>query len=248
MRPPEIPSGDQPLPADLAVLVGGADATCVWRNEVGGLTFRVEGSPARYLKWAPRGSGMDVPGEVQRLRWAGPFTPAPRVLDTGSTRNGAWLMTADLGGSSAVDPRWQDRPVAAARAIGAGLRRLHEALPVAGCPFDWSVDARLAQARAAGTPVEGVGAPPPTDRLVVCHGDACSPNTLLDDAGGFLAHVDFDASGVADRWADLAVATMSLGWNFPDAGDGLERELLDAYGVDPDPVRTDYYRRLWNAT
>jgi kanamycin kinase len=219
----------------------------VWHNEVGGLTFRIGGSPGRYLKWAPVGSGMDIAGEVERLRWAAPLTPAPRVLDTGQTPDGAWLLTADLGGTSAVDPRWQDRASTAASAIGAGLRRLHDALPVATCPFDWSVDHRLATSRVAGGEAS-VGSPPPIDRAVVCHGDPCSPNTLLDDDGGFLAHVDFDALGVADRWADLAVATMSLKWNFPRHGERLERRLLDAYGVAPDPVRTDYYRRLWNAT
>ena len=30
-------------------------------------------------------------------------------------------------------------------AIGAGLRALHDALPVAGCPFDWSAAARVAR-------------------------------------------------------------------------------------------------------
>ena len=56
---------------------------------------------------------------------------------------------------------------------------------------------------------------PPIDRLVVCHGDACAPNTLIDDDGRCCGHVDLDALGVADRWADLAVATMSLEWNYP---------------------------------
>src|SRR3954471_2656421 len=144
MLPPGTPAGSERLPSDLTSLFGGAEAVCVWHNEVGGLTFRIGGFSGRYLKWAPSGSGMDVAGEVERLRWVASRTPAPRVLDTGTTPNGAWLLTADLGGSSAVDPRWQDRPSTAARAIGAGLRRLHETLPVAGCPFDWSVDERLA--------------------------------------------------------------------------------------------------------
>jgi kanamycin kinase len=47
---------------------------------------------------------------------------------------------------------------------------------------------------------------------------------------------------VADRWADLAVATWSLGWNY---GPGWDATLLDAYGVAPDPERTAYYRLLW---
>ena len=83
---------------------------------------------------------------------------------------------------------------------------------------------------------------PDIDRLVVCHGDACAPNTLVADDGRWSGHVDLGALGVADRWADLAIATWSTQWNY---GDGWEDALLDAYGIAPDPERTDYYRRLW---
>jgi len=48
---------------------------------------------------------------------------------------------------------------------------------------------------------------------------------------------------VADRWADLAIATWSAEWNY---GPGWERPLLDAYGIRPDPDRTRYYRLLWD--
>jgi kanamycin kinase len=85
---------------------------------------------------------------------------------------------------------------------------------------------------------------PEPDRLVVCHGDACAPNTLLSEDGSCAGHVDLGSLGVADRWADLAVASWSTGWNY---GPGWERTLLDAYGVGPDPVRTAYYRLLWDA-
>ena len=87
--------------------------------------------------------------------------------------------------------------------------------------------------------------PPAIDQLVVCHGDACSPNTLIDSAGHCCGHVDIGDLGVADRWADLAVATLALQWNYP--GHDSEANLLAAYGVDPDPPRIDYYRRLWRA-
>jgi aminoglycoside phosphotransferase len=40
-----------------------------------------------------------------------------------------------------------------------------------------------------------------------------SPNTLIDDDGRCCGHVDFGDLGVADRWADLAVAALSPGWN-----------------------------------
>ena len=63
--------------------------------------------------------------------------------------------------------------------------------------------------------------------------------------GHFLAHVDLARLGVADRWADLAVATMSLGWNFDDVDEDLFWRI---YGVEPDPGRIAYYRALWDAT
>jgi len=84
---------------------------------------------------------------------------------------------------------------------------------------------------------------PPADRLVVCHGDACSPNTLITEDSRCSGHVDLGELGVADRWADLAVATWSTEWNY---GPGWEDLLLSAYGVAPDPDRTRYYRLLWD--
>lgn len=52
-------------------------------------------------------------------------------------------------------------------------------------------------------------------------------------------HVDLDGLGRAD----LAVATLSSPWNDGPAWEGF---LLDAYGIDPDPVRTAYHRLLWD--
>lgn len=54
--------------------------------------------------------------------------------------------------------------------------------------------------------------------------------------------MDLGDLGVADRWSDLAIATWSTTWNY---GEGWEEPLLDAYGIAPDPERTEYYRLLW---
>jgi aminoglycoside phosphotransferase len=171
------------------------------------------------------------------------------------------LVTAPLPGTNAVCDRWLARPRTAVAAIGAGLRALHEALPVADCPFSWSAADRLAEVRdraAAGliSPADWhedhqplgldraialLADPPAADRLVVCHGDGCAPNTLLTDDGRWSAHVDLGDLGVADRWADLAVATWSTQWNY---GPGWEEVLLGAYGIGPDQARTRYYRLL----
>jgi kanamycin kinase len=236
----------------------------VWENEVGGRTFEVGADGDRvFLKWSPRSTGIDLAGEAARMRWAAPWTPVPRVVADGDDDEATWMVTKALPGTMAVADRWKADPGTAVTAIGRGLRRLHDEVPVAGCPFSWSVEDRLADARrraAAGRidparwhedhhhlDVDGALAvladPPPVTRLVVCHGDACAPNTLIHEDGSFAGHVDLGDLGVADPWADLAVATWSAGWNY---GPGWEEVLLDAYGIAPDPERTSYYRLLYD--
>ncbi|HLT83261.1 MAG TPA: phosphotransferase, partial [Phototrophicaceae bacterium] len=85
--------------------------------------------------------------------------------------------------------------------------------------------------------------PPPVERPVVCHGDACVPNTLVDDDGAWVGHVDLGSLGVADPWADLAVAAWSTEWN---VGPGYTDEVYAAYGAAPDRERIAYYRLLWD--
>jgi len=74
--------------------------------------------------------------------------------------------------------------------------------------------------------------------------DVGTPAPVLALAGGETVRpVWVNGLGVADRWADLAIATWSTTWNY---GPGWETPLLDAYGVAPDPDRTRYYRLLWD--
>jgi len=150
-----------------------------------------------------------------------------------------------LPGRSAVDPTWVTRPTEAIRALATGPLALHS-MPIDDCPFVWDVESRVDAATAAGRDIPAnLRIAPPIDRLVICHGDACAPNTLLDTDGRFLANVDFARLGMADRWADLAVATMSLAWNYADFD---ETVFWDTYGIDPDPQRISYYRALYRAT
>lgn len=231
------------VPAAVQALADGDDVTPVWRNELGGLTFRLTGpAGVRYVKWVATGTPeLDLDAEADRLTWAARYAVVPPVLGRGHDADGSWLVTAGLPGRSAVDPVWLARPDDAARAVGAGLRMLHDALPVADCPFSWSVPDRVAR---LGEPArEQVGPVPAADRLVVCHGDACAPNTLVADDGAPAGHVDLGSLGVADRWADLATASMSLGWNY---GEGHEAAFFAAYGIAPDAERIAFYRRLWN--
>jgi kanamycin kinase len=223
------------IPRAVRRIFGNDRPRVVWTNERGGVTYRAGG---RFVKWNPHTTGLDLEAERLRLEWAIRWHPVPRVLDWGADDEAQWLVTAALPGESAVAESWLARPLEAARAIGRGLRMLHNAPPVADCPFDWSVETRTSHR----IPVERLGMPS-IDQLVVCHGDACSPNTIIAPDGRPAGHVDLGSLGVADRWADLAVASMNLDYNF---GPGWEDELFAAYGIERDEDRISFYRFLWD--
>ena len=232
-------------------------------NELGGITFEIgAGDRRRFVKWAPAGSGLDLAAEAARLAWAVAFTPVPRPLGQGADRTGSWLVTSALPGEMAITARWKAEPHTAVAAIGAGLRACTRRCPwtAARSPGAPPTARRCPPAGRAGPAGPGPVASqpsgaqrrrgaglladaPPVDELVVCHGDSCAPNTLLTADGRCSGHVDLGELGVADRWADLAVATWSTTWNY---GPGWETPLLDAYGIAPDPDRTSYYRLLWD--
>jgi aminoglycoside phosphotransferase len=234
----------------------------VWRNEIGGLTLRL-GDPgdSTYVKWMPPTDGPDLSGEAARLAWARAFTPVPEVLEFGSDESGSWIISRGIDAQNAVSERWRGDPLTATTAVGRGLRAMHEALEVASCPFDWSLRRRRAEVERRfargyydyhefGWDLAGLSVAAamrelreaPDEDLVVCHGDACAPNTLVDEAGNWVAHVDLGRLGVGDRWADLAVAAWSAVWNY---GPEWEHQVYDAYGCEPDLSKIRFYRLLW---
>lgn len=221
------PDGPVEVPELVRAFASGHEVDAVWLNELGGLTFR---DGERYLKWNPltdpgNPSGVDLEDERARLSWLAPRHPVAAVLDFGRDDHGQLLVTRALPGEGAVTDSWRARPREAVRAIAEGLRVLH-ALPIADCPFvcRW--------APASGTPIED---------LVVVQGDACAPNTIVGADARFAGHVDLGLLGVADRWADLAIASRSLDWNY---GPGWQDEFFAAYGIVRDEERIRHYRAL----
>ncbi len=225
--------GGQEVPPIARTLAGDGEPELVWRNELGGLTFRIGG---RFLKWNPRSTGVDLERERVRLEWISARHPAPRVLDHGIQGDAQWLLTEALPGGHAVGDEWRARRPEAIRAIATGLRAIH-AIPIHDFPADWTAEVWV------GREPPGLGPRPAIEVPVLVHGDACAPNTLISEHGVWTGNVDFGDLAVGDRWADLAVASMSLDWNF---GEGHQGEFFDAYGVAPDPERIRYYRALWD--
>ncbi len=213
-------------------LAGDRAPELVWRNDLNGLTFRVQD---RYLKWNPRSTGVDLDMERVRLAWLAGRHPAPRVVDYGSDGDAQWMLTEPVPGVMAVGDEWRARRPEAITAIATGLQAMH-AIPIDDFPADWTAQVWV------GRQPPSLGVRPPIDDPVVVHGDACAPNTLISRDGRWTGNVDFGDLAVGDRWADLAVASLSLDWNF---GEGHQSEFFEAYGIAPDEERIRYYRALW---
>jgi len=247
------------------------EAHAGWRWELawthlGGAVFRLESASdeVRFLKLTSGARALRLEAETERLRWAITYLPVPRVIDAGSVENVDWLLTAGLPGRDGATPALLADPKPLVAALARGLRRFHEAAPVTQCPFEFRLDAALAQVRrraesALIDPEEDFHADhgdlslgeaiailesrrPASEDLVVCHGDYCFPNALLEN-GEVTGYLDVGELGVADRWWDIAVGAWSTTWN---VSPGYEDLFYEAYGIAPDPARIAYYRLLYD--
>lgn len=215
----------------------------------------------------------ELVAERDRVAWlAGTGFPAPTVLDWVEGAESATLVTSAVPGVPASDLRPARVGDALPRLAGL-LRDLHD-LPVADCPFDRRLAVTVAAAERAaasgsvdldnldpdrhGRTAENLLAEVVAGRsraeaaeahdLVVCHGDACLPNLLLDPQTLTpTGVVDLGRLGVADRYLDLALLTRSMSTTDlnPQYGAEAAAAFMAAYGVgDPDESRLTYYRLL----
>jgi kanamycin kinase len=229
-------------------------------------TWRLDGprGAVRFAKVSLGGQSYpSLRGESERMVWAAPYLPVPVVVTLSEVGQATILLTEALPGRDAAAPVWRDDLPALVRALGRGLRRFHEAVGEEWCPFRFDLARALGHVedrigrddvRRSGfhpehahlTPADALAeleALVPVDEdLVVCHGDYCPPNVLLQ-GGSATGFVDLGELGAADRWWDVAVGAWSVGWNF-----GVEYEPLfyESYGIAPDPARIRFFRLLYD--
>jgi len=218
----------------------------------------------RFVKVVRSGHYPTALDEAQRTRWARAHLPVPDVIESGSDGTVDWLITAELAGVDATRHPLMAEPARLVPILARGLAAFHAAAPVAECPYDFRVTTSIAHARQRVR--LGVAKPadlhpeharltldaalaeldrlaPGSEDLVVCHGDYCFPNVLLDPRGDVTGYVDLGELGVADRWWDVAIAAWSTTWN---VGPGWENLFYESYGIDPDDGRIAFYRLLYD--
>ena len=128
-----IPAQPVDVPERVRALARGAALEPVWQNELGGLTFRTDDE--RYIKFGPRNAESSMRGRGASGSSGPGDTSASRTCSSWArTTTHEWMVTRALPGESAVAPRWLAEPATAVRAVGEGLRALHDALPVGGVP------------------------------------------------------------------------------------------------------------------
>ncbi|MBB5957929.1 streptomycin 3'-kinase [Saccharothrix tamanrassetensis] len=248
---------------------GGWEA--VTSGESGARVFRsADGS--RYAKCVPAGHQDLLAQERERVDWLGAGDiPGPVVLDWVADAAGACLVTsavrgvpADSVSAEALRQAWPS--------IAEAVRGLH-ALPAQDCPFTRDLARMFALARdvvARGAvdpeflPVEQRQTPPAEllarlagqvgRRLeqeaadtVVCHGDLCLPNIVLDpDTLDFAGFIDLGRLGRADRYADIALLLANARETWDDEHQAIAADDAFArdYGITLDTDRQRFYLHL----
>jgi streptomycin 3"-kinase len=201
--------------------------------------------------------------ERDRVEWlAGTGLPGATVSDWLESADGACLVTTAVPGVAGTELP-ESVHLKAMESLGRTLRSLHS---LRDCPFERPLASVIALAedvvrRDAVNPafltdewrllspvelLDRVIAERPSVEaaadLVVCHGDACLPNIFFDPATlEVTGLIDLGRLGIADRYSDLALATIQL----HDEWSADPAPFLAAYGLPvPDQRRLEFFRLL----
>ncbi|PWV79958.1 streptomycin 3-kinase [Prauserella marina] len=260
--------------ATLAGLVGERAAAGwqpVTEGESGAEVFRAPGG-TEYAKCVKREHVAALEQERDRVAWLSRHgVPGPSVLDWTADETGACLLTSAVAGVPA-DKADDGELRRAWPSIAEATRALHE-LPAGDCPFGRELSAMLALAddvvgRGAVDPdflqpdqrdvaperqlaslraQEAKRAAQEAADIVVCHGDLCLPNIMLDpETMRFTGFVDLGRLGRADRHADLALVLANARETWPDEERArhADEQFAKYYGLPLDAERLRFYLML----
>jgi streptomycin 3"-kinase len=241
-------------------------------GESGDRVYRREDGLA-YAKIAPSERSADLAGERDRLDWlAAQGFASPGVLDWQEAETGSCLVMSAVPGIPASELPGADL----LRAWPSIVRRIGDlhALAAGQCPFERGLSLMFDRAaevvgRQAVNPdfLAGEDREVPAAELlarvarelparlgqeardrVVCHGDACMPNIMIDpETWQCTGLIDLGRLGTADRYVDLAlmVANARESWVSREQEARAFAILFDTLGIEaPDMERLAFYLRL----
>jgi aminoglycoside 3'-phosphotransferase II len=218
-----------------------------------------------YLKIGQGAEAVELRGEIERTRWlAAKGLRVPAMVRTYVNGEVVAAMMTALSGDHPADCRRPVREVVdiLARALVA-FHTHSSAVPLADCPFDETIAARLARARALmargaidaedfdernrGQPPQQIydrllATRPATEDLVLVHGDATFDNVLIDTVGN-VGFIDCGHCGRGDRGIDLATILADVEENF---GAEWTEPFLRSYGAaDWNPAKARFFSDLY---
>ena len=254
------------LPSDLSAMLDGYIRT---ENTVGcssaGVYRYHNPENTLYLKIAQ--ADEEMRREHRLLRWLDGKLPVPEVKYWREQDGLAYLLTTEVPGRMTCD--CPETPLVAGpventvKLLADGLLLL-QAVDIAGCPDDNTLNMRLASAlhnienglvdmsdwnddTMFESPMElydWLAANRPPEDICFTHGDYCLPNVFIDDTAvtGF---IDLGRGGLAGKWQDIALCVRSLRYNLGDMPQ-TEKErfvslLFSSLGIAPDWDKIKYY-------
>lgn len=241
-------------------------------GESGDSVFRREDGQA-YAKIAPAARRNELAAERDRLTWLkGRGVACPEVINWQEEEEGACLVMTAIPGMSAVEISGADL-LEAWPSMAQQLGAVH-GLSVDQCPFERKLSEMFGRAvdvvsRNAVNPdflpdedrntpqaellaqVErdlSVRLDQESTDMVVCHGDPCMPNFMVDPKTlQCTGLIDLGRLGKADRYADLAlmIANAEENWTTPVEAERALAVLFNVLGIEAlDRERLAFYLRL----
>src|ERR1700684_2421556 len=145
--PPPAPVPPVAPPPELAQLAPGWAAVLAWRLVPYLTTWRLTGpdGTVRFAKVASDGDRYPtLRGEAERMVWAAPYLPVPKVVTLEQLGDSTILLTEALPGRDATHAAWRTDLPGLVRALGRGLRSFHDAVGEEWCPFRFDLARALA--------------------------------------------------------------------------------------------------------
>ena len=238
------------LPVDLRKLIDGYTFT---KDEVGmsgADIYRLDkGDVTLYLK---------VTDDCEIMQWLSDKLPVPEVIYF----DGEYLLMTAVDGEMAWDSSTdllREPIIDTIQALADGIKMLWT-VDITDCPFSNRLDKKLAEAlynvehdevnpdafddsNIGRTPEEIyeelIRNRPSTDELTFTHGDYCPENIFVrgDKMSGL---IDFDRTGIADKWQDIGLCVRSIRYHTDDEDYYIAR-FFEYLGIEPDWKKIEYY-------